>query len=195
MFVAILMRASVTTMNIGSKRQSTWTRRTLLSILGYEGLGGLVGGTLLIASPDGSLMDMPVDILHGRFPNFLVPGIILTAMGLITVFAFFAVMKRARYDWVASYTALWGYTIWFIVEIVILEELHWLHAMWGIPVLLGLGVSVPLLPLRSISLRGLKLLLACGALSSLFYALVNVIVGTQWPAYDAPSKRSANSQR
>ena len=171
-----------------SMRQSTWARRTLLSILGYEGLGGLTGGALLIAAPDGRYMSMPVDIMHGVFPDFLIPGIILTGMGLMTLFAFFAVLKRRRYDWIAASAALWGFTIWFIVEIVILEELHWLHAMWGLPVLLGLAVSVTLLPLRSISPRTLKLMLACGAVSSLVYALVNVIVAAQWPAYDVSSQ-------
>jgi membrane protease YdiL (CAAX protease family) len=44
-----------------------WQRITLLSVLGYEGDGALLGGSLLIAVPDGQLMGMPVDIMHGVF--------------------------------------------------------------------------------------------------------------------------------
>ena len=57
--------------------QPRWQRITLLSILGYEGAGGLVGGALLVAAPDGRYMDMPVDIMHGAFRDFLIPGILL----------------------------------------------------------------------------------------------------------------------
>lgn len=33
--------------------------------------------------------------------------------------------------------ALGGLLIWFWVEIAILEQLHWLHAMWGLQVTAG----------------------------------------------------------
>lgn len=169
------------------KRHSTWARITLLTILAYEGLGGLTGGALLIAAPDGRYMDMPVEILHGVFPDFLIPGIILLAMGMITSYAFFPVLRRSRYDWIAAYTALWGFTLWFIVEITIVG-LHWLHAMWGLPVLLGLLVALPLLPLKDISPRTIKKLLLCGGLSSIIYAAVNLIVAPQWAEYDVASQ-------
>jgi membrane protease YdiL (CAAX protease family) len=32
------------------------------------------------------------------------------------------------------------------VEIVVLRELHWLHGMWGLPVLLGAFMALPLIP-------------------------------------------------
>lgn len=175
-------------MNTGSKRQPTWARITLLSILGYEGLGGLTGGVLLIAAPDGRYMDMPVEILRGVFPDFFIPGVILLLMGVITTYAFFAVLSKSKYDWVAAFTALWGYAFWFIVEIAIVG-LHWLHAMWGIPILLGLLVALPLLPSTlSYSRQTTKLLLASGAASSLVYLLANLIVAPQWNAYDVASQ-------
>jgi hypothetical protein len=49
--------------------QHRWQRITLLSVLGYEGAGALLGGSLLIAAPDGRVMDMPVDIMHGATPR------------------------------------------------------------------------------------------------------------------------------
>jgi len=129
-------------------RQSTWQRITLLIVLGYDGAGAILGGILLVAAPDGRLMDMPIDIMHGVFSNFLIPGFILVGLGILTTSAFIAVLRRTRIDWLLSGLALGGLAIWFIVEIVILQEFHWLHAMWGLPVIVGWMVALPLISLR-----------------------------------------------
>jgi hypothetical protein len=63
-------------------RQPTWQRIIVLIVLGYEAAGGLSGGGLLVAAPDGYLMNMPIEIMHGFFPDFLVPGLIPTTTGL-----------------------------------------------------------------------------------------------------------------
>lgn len=134
-------------------RQPAWQHIILLIVLGYEGAGALLGGILLIAAPDGRLMDMPVNILHEVFSDFLIPGFILSIMGILTTVAFIAVLNRARTDWLLSGLALGGLVIWFVVEIIILQELHWLHAMWGIPVLVGCLVAIPLVSSRMASGR------------------------------------------
>lgn len=135
--------------NSGSKiHQSTWQRIILLIVLGYEGAGALAGGGLLVAAPDGRIMDMPVNIMHGVFSNFLIPGLILSGLGILTTSAFVAVIRQTRIDWLLSGLALGGLAFWFIVEIIILQELHWLHAMWGLPVLVGLLVALPLISSR-----------------------------------------------
>jgi hypothetical protein len=124
--------------------QSNWLRIILLIILGYEGAGAIAGGNLLIIAPDGRLMDMPVDIMHGFFRNFLIPGIILLVLGILNTAAFITVLRRNRFDWLLSSLGLGGLLIWFITEIIILQEFHWLHAMWGLPVLLGCVAAFPL---------------------------------------------------
>ncbi|MFN0062506.1 MAG: hypothetical protein ACKVPX_08300 [Myxococcaceae bacterium] len=126
--------------------QKAWQRVVLLIVLAYEGLGGLVGGGLLIAKPDGQYMSMPVEIMHGIFPDFVIPGVILLGLGLLTLSAFFSVLRQRRNAWVVTSLAIGGFIVWFFVEIVILRELHWLHLMWGTPVILGAIVTVPLLP-------------------------------------------------
>lgn len=45
-------------------------RIILLTVLAIEGIGGILGGVLLAAAPDGHLMDMRVEMLHGIFPDF-----------------------------------------------------------------------------------------------------------------------------
>lgn len=136
--------------------QRKWQRITLLSVLGYEGAGALLGGALLVAKPDGRYMDMPVSLMRGTFQDFLIPGLILFGLGLLNVAAFVGVLRRRRWDWIGAGLALGGLAVWFLVEIVILRELHWLHVMWGFPVLLGIFVALPLLPLQLSSVRRLS---------------------------------------
>jgi membrane protease YdiL (CAAX protease family) len=130
-------------------RQPTWQRVIVLTVLGYEAAGGLSGGALLAAAPDGRLMDMPVDMMHGFFRDFFVPGLILVAMGILNAAAFAAVWRRTRTDWLLAGLALGGFTVWFMVEIAVLQSVHWLHAMWGLPVLVGGVMALPLIPSRS----------------------------------------------
>ena len=164
--------------------QPKWQRITLLTVLGYEAAGCLSGGALLIAAPNGRLMDMPVDMMHGAFPDFLIPGIILFTLGILTTAAFIAVLRRKQSDWLMACFALGGLAIWFWVEIAILQKLHWLHLMWGLPVIVGGLVTIPLIPSRFMQ----KTLLACGIVSSLLYVAINIIVAAQWKGYNSASQ-------
>ena len=121
-------------------------RNILLYILGLEGIGGISGGLLLLIAPDGSLLQMPVGVMHGIFPNFLIPGLLLTGLGIITLSAFMAVFKRNSKAWLLSGLSLVGYTIWFIVEIIVLQQINWLHIVSGFPVLIGIWAALPLIP-------------------------------------------------
>src|SRR5687768_7568264 len=98
----------LTTVHYGNKpgtqlvNQPAWQRIVLLIILGYEAAGAVLGGILLIAAPDGRYMNMPVDIMHGMFSSFLIPGIILLALGILNAFAFISILRRAPNDWLMS---------------------------------------------------------------------------------------------
>ena len=169
-----------------NQRQRTWQRVILLIVLGYEGLGGLAGGGLLVAKPDGSLMEMPVALMHGTFSDFLIPGIILLGLGALNVVAFIDVLRRRRTAWLTAGLALGGLAVWFLVEIIVIRELHWLHVMWGFPVMLGIAAAIPLVPLPSAAMR--DIFLVCGVASSLLYVAMNIIVPAQSPGYSAASQ-------
>ena len=164
--------------------QPRWQRMILLSVLGYEALGCFFGGSLLIAAPDGRYMDMPVEMLHGVFADFLVPGIILFGLGILNTLAFVAVLRKTASDWIMACLALGGMATWFVVEIIILQELHWLHLMWGLPVLLGCVLAIPLIVLRHDTGAMRRALLICGILSSLWYLAINIFVPMQYEGYN-----------
>lgn len=167
--------------------QPQWQRMMLLLILGYEGAGCLAGGTLLVLAPDGRLMDLPAGIMHGVFLDFLIPGIILFGLGVLNSAAFIAVLRRKHFDWFLTGLGLGGLFIWFVVEIIIVNELHWLHLMWGIPVLLGWVVAIPLIALRHDPEVARKVLLSCGILSSVWYIAINIIVPALYDGYSISS--------
>ncbi len=166
-----------------ANKQKKWQRIALLTVLGYEGLGSLAGGLMLTIAPDGRLMDMPVDLMHGTFKDFFIPGIILFLLGVLNVIAFFSVLRRKNNDWIWAAMAMVGMNIWFWIEIAIIQEIHWLHLMWGLPVILGAVAAAPLIFPRHIDTR--KAALACGILSSLLYIAINIIVTMQWNAYNS----------
>jgi len=158
-------------------------RIILLTVLGYEAVGCLLGGTLLVAAPDGRIMNMPVYIMHAVFHNFLIPGLILFGLGILNTVAFIFVLRRKSSDWFISALALGGLFIWFVVEIIILQELHWLHLMWGLPVLLGWVMAIPFIYSRHYTLAFRNDLLVCGILSSLWYVAVNILVPEHYAGY------------
>jgi hypothetical protein len=164
--------------------QPRWQRIILISVLGYEGAGALLGGSLLVTAPDGRLMDMSVEIMHGTFSDFMIPGMMLFALGILNAAAFFAVLRRTRLDWFMAVTALVGMLIWFWIEIAVLLQLHWLHAMWGLPVVMGALAALPLVPVQ----YKRRALLYCGILSSALYFAINIIVPLQWEGYNLTSR-------
>lgn len=173
--------------------QPIWQRIILLTVLGYEAAGCLLGGGLLVAAPNGKLLDMPVDIMHGVFSDFLIPGIILLGLGILNTIAFVALLRKLPAAWFMGLVSLGALLIWFWVEIAIIEEFHWLHAMWGLPVILGVLMAVPLIPNRPTFL--IRAALYCGILSSVLYIAINIIVPLSYPGYSivsqVPSELSA----
>jgi hypothetical protein len=122
----------------------TWNRRIILAILAFEAVGSFIGGPMLMAAPDGHLMKIPVADLHGAFPDFFVPGLLLTALGILNAVAFFALLKRCASAWLWVGASLGGFLTWFIVELAIVGAKSWAQAVWGIPVVIGLLALAPL---------------------------------------------------
>jgi hypothetical protein len=167
--------------------QPGWQRVILLVILGYEALGCLLGGVLLVSAPDGRYMKMPVDLMNGVFDDFLIPGILLFGLGILNLLGFISLIRKSSADWLMSGLALGGLFVWFVVEIIILDELHWLHAMWGLPVLLGWIMVIPLIAIRHDFGVSRRILLVCGILSSLWYVVLNIFVPTMYDGYSMAS--------
>jgi menaquinone-dependent protoporphyrinogen oxidase len=96
----------------------------------FAGVSALGGGAMLIASPDGGILHLPLRVLaHSPFGSFLVPGMLLfTLVGLLSAYAAWQHLARAR-----PFASLWSFaagcslTIWIVTEMVMLHSAHWLQ--------------------------------------------------------------------
>jgi hypothetical protein len=135
-------------MTVEMTRSGRWARRAVLTVLAFEALGAFIGGPLLVAAPDGHFMNIPVTDLRGLFPDFLIPGLILTALGALNAAAFFVLLRRMASAWLWVGLALGGFCIWFIVELAVCGAQSWAQAAWGVPVVFGLVAAWPLVTER-----------------------------------------------
>ena len=136
------------------------TRNFLIFILGFLGFGALGGGGVLIISPSGELIGMPLSIIQNSpFVNFLIPGIILfTLLGILPVGLMYALIKKPKWRlpeffnvfndmyWAWSYSVYTGLAlmIWIQTEMIIMKTVHWSQSLYmGIAILL---LFVTLLP-------------------------------------------------
>jgi hypothetical protein len=126
------------------RTQGAGARAALLAILAFEALGALLGGQLLVLAPDGAWMKIPLSDLHGAFPDFFIPGAILTALGALNAIAFFALLRRKPSAWLWVGLALGGFVVWFAVELAICGFQSWAQAAWGVPVPIGVLLALPL---------------------------------------------------
>jgi hypothetical protein len=113
------------------------------------GIGALAGGACLILAPDGSIMHMPVSMMHGiLFKDFLIPGILLfTFVGLFPTAVAYSLyarpawrwpdvinpFKKLHWSWAASLAAGLICTLWITIEVEItgIGALHVIYFIWG----------------------------------------------------------------
>lgn len=127
-----------------SKRSSaSWFLIALEAILS---IGALFGGLTMILAPDGSILGMPVSMLHlSPFGDFLIPGLILfVVLGLFPAFLVAGLFLKMRWrtgqrlnffgdmhwSWSFSIYSAIALVVWIQVEMIMLHDVHWLHTVY-----------------------------------------------------------------
>ena len=132
--------------NKESSIKSKTTRNILLILLGFLGLGAIGGGGVLIISPTGELIGMPLSELNNSpFHSFLIPGIILfSVLGLIPLLLIIALLKKPdsrlaeqinifndmHWSWTFSIYIAFILIGWIQIQMVFLQSVHWLHTFY-----------------------------------------------------------------
>lgn len=171
---------------VSIRSRNQFCRIFILAILAYEAAGCLLGGVLLMITPNGHTMNMPVRIMHGVFADFWIPGMLLFVLGIINTTAFFVNVRKSPFYHFYTFLAIGGLLGWFWIEIAILRQLHWLHLMWGGPVVAAAAAELFIYPWTQETKR--KLLLLCGIVASVLYVVINIITPALWPAYQLTSQ-------
>ncbi|MFA6246175.1 MAG: hypothetical protein WC615_04490 [Mucilaginibacter sp.] len=118
----------------------------LLALLASLGLGALGGGFVLMISPDGELMGMPLSVLKpSPFTSFLIPGAILfTVLGIGPLLIIGALIKKPacttaemincfkdmHWSWTFTIYMAFALMIWIQLEMVFIQAVHWLHTCY-----------------------------------------------------------------
>ena len=134
---------------------TTTARNLLLLLLALLGLGALGGGGVLIASPSGKLMGMPLSLLAGSpFHSFLIPGLLLfLVLGVAPSLLVVALLKKPaspfaerlnplsdmHWAWTGTIGVAFALIIWLQVQMAFLNAVSWLHTgymFWALLILL-----------------------------------------------------------
>ena len=128
-------------------KQDRIYKSILIALLGFLSLGACYGGIVLIISPDGSLLEIPLELIsNSPFKTFFIPGIILlTIFGVFPVYVIYGLIKKPEsiifnklnllYDYHFAWTfALYigaGQIIWINVQTLIFNSVAIIHTFYS----------------------------------------------------------------
>lgn len=103
-----------------------------LILISFIAVTSTLSGFMMISYPEGGVMNLDTLLLEGTpFKNFLVPGILLAglvgASNSIAVYTFIA-ESPSRYNWSIAGGAL--ISAWIIIQMIMIQSLHWLHLVY-----------------------------------------------------------------
>ncbi len=116
--------------------------RVLLATLClFAGLTALWGGAELVWRTDGSIIRLPISILKRTpFRDFLIPGLLLAGVvGVANTVAGVVALRRHVLANRAAFVSGGILVTWIVVEMLLLQGVHWLHAVC---LLLGLATQI-----------------------------------------------------
>ena len=122
-------------------------RNSFLFVLGFLALGAIGGGIILIISPSGELLGLPLSEFRNiPFNSFLIPGIILfSVLGIIPSLLIIALLKKPEsklaeqinifkdMHWSWTYSIYIAFTLigWIHIELIFLQGVvHWLQTFY-----------------------------------------------------------------
>ena len=122
-------------------------RNIFLILLGFLAIGAIGGGVVLIISPTGELIGIPLsEFKNIPFNSYLIPGIILfSVLGLIPLLLIIALLKKPDsklaeqinvfkdMHWSWTYSIYIAFTLigWVHIELIFLQSaVHWLHTFY-----------------------------------------------------------------
>ncbi len=122
-------------------------RNIFLIVLGFLALGAIGGGIVLIISPDGELLGLPLsEFKNIPFTSYLIPGIILfSILGVIPSLLIIALLKKPEskiaeqinifndMHWSWTYSIYIAFTLigWIHIELIFLQGVvDWLQTFY-----------------------------------------------------------------
>ncbi len=118
----------------------------LFLLVSFIAVSALLFGILMVSVPDGSILNLPINILQGStFKDFQIPGLVLLLIiGGINIMAIFYNLQRApsRYNW----SMLGGFLVigWIAFQIVFIKSVVWFNSIYLVAGVLIILISIQL---------------------------------------------------
>src|ERR1041384_2633827 len=98
-----------------------WLAWTLAVLLALIAVNAVVAGILFVLKPDGSAIGIPQDWLDGTpFPDYTIPGILLTGLGILHGVAAWAELAGWPLAWTWAGASAVGLGIWIVVQALLM---------------------------------------------------------------------------
>ena len=122
-------------------------RNMYLIVLGFLALGAIGGGAVLMISPTGEMMGLPLSSFKNMpFNSYLIPGIILfSVLGIIPLLLIIALLKKPKsriaglinifkdMHWSWTFSIYIAFTLigWIHIQLIFLQGgVYWLHTFY-----------------------------------------------------------------
>jgi hypothetical protein len=117
---------------------------TLGLLQAFIALGAIGGGLMLLIDPSGAAMGVPVSMLEGSvFPDFLMPGLFLFAVnGLGSLVGAVLSFTKNHHAPIAAIALGAILVAWIVIQVSIIQSIHWLHALYFVLGLVELVLGV-----------------------------------------------------
>ena len=121
-------------------------RGWIAGLLLIVGVNAVVAGYGFIGTPDGSAVGIPQDWLEDSpFQDYLIPGVVLFAMGVLALVAATLQLRRHEFAWAWSGVCGIGFVLWIIVQSVFMGSFRHPIQTTLQAVVSGIGVVVMVL--------------------------------------------------
>lgn len=121
----------------------TPTRWILVTLLAFVGITAALGGLALVVRADGSLLQIPLSYLaHAGFEDYLVPGLLLFAIGLGHLVTGWLVIRHSEHADLASLVAGAILMVWILGEMILLRSLNGLQIVMLFVAALTIGEAL-----------------------------------------------------
>lgn len=98
-------------------RERGWVAGLLILV----GINAVVAGYGFIADPDGSSVGIPLEWLEDSpFDSYLIPGIVLEAMGILALVSATMQLRRNEFAWAWAGVTGMGFVIWIVVQSIMM---------------------------------------------------------------------------
>jgi hypothetical protein len=130
-------------------------RFLLMFLLLFQSIGAMGGGLVLMISPSGELMGMPLSHLdHSPFTSFFIPGLFLfLVLGVIPMVTTYGLLKRPswklfellnfhqdqHWSWTFSFYIGIILILWIDIQVTMIRQFDLLHLIYS---LLGVVIVV-----------------------------------------------------